>query len=207
MRARATHTRLVGAARSRRPFARFRRPHGVRYTRHVFKTPTVKSLETDETMTRLKLSVTALAVALFALACATNTNTNTATNSNRTVTVNSPTNAANANAPAPANDALAAARTTYGNACIKCHKENGEGGVVDIDGDKLRVPSFKGGHALKHSDADYVKQITNGGEGMPKFKDRLTPEQIDGLVHFIRAEFQAGLNTGGASNANANASK
>lgn len=159
-------------------------------------------------MTRLKLSLSALAVALFALACATNTNTNTgtATNSNRAANMNaaaSNTATANANAPA-SNDALASARATYNNACIKCHKENGEGGKVDIDGDKVTVPSFKGGHALKHSDADYAKQIANGGEGMPKFKDRLTPEQIDGVVHFIRAEFQAGLNVGGATNANAN---
>ncbi|MFN2480848.1 MAG: cytochrome c, partial [Pyrinomonadaceae bacterium] len=56
---------------------------------------------------------------------------------------------------------------------------------------------------LKHSDAEYAKQITEGGEGMPKFKDRLTPEQINGLVRFIRSEFQSGLNAGGASNSNA----
>jgi mono/diheme cytochrome c family protein len=156
-------------------------------------------------MTRFKLSLIALAIALFALACATNTNTTTATNTNRAANINAATSnaaTANANAPAASNDALAAARTTYNNACIKCHKDNGEGGTVDIDGDKLRVPSFKGGHALKHPDADYVKQITNGGEGMPKFKDRLTPEQINGLVNFIRTEFQAGLNVGGASNTN-----
>lgn len=153
-------------------------------------------------MLRLKLSLSACALALFAAACATNTNTNTETATNASRAANA--NAANANAAAPAapTDALAASRTIYNNSCVKCHKENGEGGVTDIDGEKLRTPSFKGGHALKHTDAEYVKQITNGGEGMPKFKDRLTPEQIDGLVRFIRAEFQTGLNAGGASNAN-----
>jgi mono/diheme cytochrome c family protein len=149
-------------------------------------------------MLRLKLSLSAFAFLLFALACSSSTTTETVTNTSR---------AANANAAAPAAspDSLAAARTTYNNSCIKCHKENGEGGVADVDGEKLRTPSFKGGHALKHTDAEYAKQITNGGEGMPKFKDRLTPEQINGLVRFIRAEFQSGLTIGGASNTNAGA--
>jgi mono/diheme cytochrome c family protein len=159
-------------------------------------------------MTRLKLILLALACALTAFACATNTNTNTSIgNSNRTVTNNATTNAANANATANtnapvANDALASARSTYNNTCAKCHKETGEGGVADIDGEKLRVPGFKSGHALKHSDAEYVKKINEGGEGMPKFKGRLTPEQIDGLVRFIRTEFQSGTTAAGTTNAN-----
>lgn len=154
-------------------------------------------------MLRLKLSLSAFALLLFALACSSSTTTETVTNTSRAANAN----VANANAAAPAAspDPLAAARTTYSNSCIKCHKENGEGGVADVDGEKLRTPSFKGGHALKHTDAEYAKQITNGGEGMPKFKDRLTPEQINGLVRFIRAEFQSGLNVGGASNSNAGA--
>jgi mono/diheme cytochrome c family protein len=158
-------------------------------------------------MTRLKLTLLASACALFALACATNTvtNTGTATNTNRAATnANAAANGGSTNAPAAVTDPLAEARASYNAACVKCHKENGEGGTVDIDGDKLRVPSFKGGHALKHSDEGYFKQISEGGEGMPKFKDRLTPAQINGLVHFIRSEFQAGLTAGGAANANSN---
>ncbi|MCA1816334.1 MAG: cytochrome c [Acidobacteria bacterium] len=155
-------------------------------------------------MNRTKLAIALAAAALAAAAAACNSNTATNSNlgasGNRTVTVNAPNaNAANTNG---ADAELAAARTTYNNTCSKCHQASGEGGVVDVDGDKLRVPSFKGGHALKHSDEEYVKQITNGGEGMPKFKGRLTPEQINGLVRFIRTEFQRGLTTGGATNAN-----
>ena len=153
-------------------------------------------------MNRTKIALALFAAALFAVACNSNTatNTNLGAGGNRTVTVNAPNaNAANTNG---ADAELAAARTTYNNTCSKCHQANGEGGVVDVDGDKLRVPGFKGGHALKHSDDEYVKQITNGGEGMPKFKGRLTPEQINGLVRFIRTDFQQGLNAGGATNAN-----
>lgn len=158
-------------------------------------------------MTRLKFCLTAAALSLSAAACATNTNTNTAIiiNSNRTVTINaSPSGAAPTPAPT---DELAAARTTYDAACVKCHKQNGEGGVVELDKDKLRVPGFKAGHALKHSDEEYAKQISEGGEGMPSFNKRLTPEQINGLVRFIRTEFQAGLKVGGAANANARGQK
>lgn len=153
-------------------------------------------------MKRLKLGIVALAFALTAFACATKTNTDTTVgNSNRTVTVNPATNSANANA-STGNDALASARSTYNNTCAKCHKETGDGGVADIDGEKLRVPGFKGEHALKHSDAEYVKKINEGGDGMPKFKGRLTPEQIDGLVRFIRTEFQSGASATGAANTN-----
>lgn len=105
-------------------------------------------------------------------------------------------------APAPASatpaaDEFASIRATYNAACVRCHKENGEGGLVELDeGARLKVPSFKAGHALKHDDAEYARQIAKGGEGMPAFGRRLSPEQINELVRFIRREFQAGLTTG-----------
>jgi mono/diheme cytochrome c family protein len=49
------------------------------------------------------------------------------------------------------------------------------------------------GHGLTHTDAEFAKQISNGGDGMPAFKDRLKPEQVDALVKFIRRDIQAGL--------------
>ena len=59
-------------------------------------------------------------------------------------------------------------------------------------GDK-KVPTFREGHALKHPDSDYVKQITKGGDGMPAFDKKLTPEQMTDLIKFIRHEFQGGM--------------
>ena len=91
-------------------------------------------------------------------------------------------------------DAFAAARATFVKNCQKCHGEQGTGGPVKLeDGTKLKVPSFREGHALHHPDSDYLKQINKGGEGMPAFKDKLTPQQIDELVRFIRHEFQGGM--------------
>jgi mono/diheme cytochrome c family protein len=148
-------------------------------------------------MKHLKFALCLCAVTAFAASCARNNpaprtgNTNVAaTNSN--VAATSPANAAPA-------DELAAARTTYNAACVRCHKENGEGGLTDMgEGGTLKVPSFKSGHGLNHTDAQFARQIARGGDGMPAFEKRLTPEQIGGLVRFIRQEFQAGLLKDGA---------
>jgi mono/diheme cytochrome c family protein len=53
---------------------------------------------------------------------------------------------------------------------------------------------------LNRTDAQFARQIAKGGDGMPAFEKRLTPEQIAGLVRFIRREFQAGLLKDGATN-------
>lgn len=87
-------------------------------------------------------------------------------------------------------DEFAAVRTTFTVHCADCHGETGDGGKVKIDGKQLKVPSFKVGHALKHSDEDFVEQIKDGGDGMPVFKDKLKPNEITELVRFIRREFQ-----------------
>ena len=88
---------------------------------------------------------------------------------------------------------FAAARAIFEKNCATCHQKTGDGGPVKLeDGTKLKVPSLRAGHALNHPDSDFVKQITKGGDGMPAFKDKLTAEQINDLIRFIRHEFQGG---------------
>ena len=87
-------------------------------------------------------------------------------------------------------DQFAAARGLYTKNCVGCHMEKGEGGRVTVDEHKLKVPSLREGHALDHPDAEFLEQITKGGDGMPAFKDKLKPEDMDALVRFIRHEFQ-----------------
>ncbi|MBD0326852.1 MAG: cytochrome c [Pyrinomonadaceae bacterium] len=144
----------------------------------------------------VKLSFVIGAFALFTLACgeATTPTSNQTVNSNTarpTPAVNS-TSTANTS-PSPV-DELAAARTTYNQICTACHGESGDGGNVTIEGKKLKVPSLKKGHALTHTDEQLAKIITNGEaeEGMPAFKDRLKPEEINNMVRFVRREFQGG---------------
>ena len=91
-------------------------------------------------------------------------------------------------------DRFAAARATYDKDCKSCHGTKGVGGPVKLeDGTKLKVPSFQEGRALRHPDSDYLKQITKGGDGMPAFEKKLTPEQMNDLIGFIREVFQPGL--------------
>ena len=87
-------------------------------------------------------------------------------------------------------DEFASARVNYAKHCVACHGAEGEGGVKTVDEKKLKVPSFSTGHALKHTDEDFVEQIMKGGDGMPEFKDKLSPDEINALVRFVRHEFQ-----------------
>ena len=114
------------------------------------------------------------------------------------VSCSKPANESSKNAP-PASpvakatatpDEFAFARANYAKDCVVCHGEQGTGGPVTVEGVKLKVPSLKEGHPLKHSDEDFVDQIENGGDGMPKFKDKLSPTEISALVRFIRHEIQ-----------------
>lgn len=87
-------------------------------------------------------------------------------------------------------DEFAFARANYAKECFECHGQEGKGGLVKVENVKLKVPSFLGDHALKHSDEDFVDQIENGGDGMPKFKNKLSAQEIEAMVRFIRHEFQ-----------------
>jgi mono/diheme cytochrome c family protein len=87
-------------------------------------------------------------------------------------------------------DEFASTRVNYAKHCVVCHGVDGEGGLKTVDNKKLKVPSFSEGHALKHTDEDFVEQIMKGGDGMPEFKDKLSPAEINELVRFIHREFQ-----------------
>ena len=132
-------------------------------------------------MNFIKLVLFCALVALLSFACTQTTGT---TNSATTPT-SSPTAAAKAT---PAE--FATARANFKKNCEACHGENAEGGIVKVDNKRLKVPSLKADHAIKHPDADLVKKINTGGDGMPAFKDKLKPEEIQELVRFIRKELQ-----------------
>jgi len=115
---------------------------------------------------------------------------------NRTTSTSSPSTNGSSGIGRPATatpDEFAATRAIFEKNCVKCHQKTGDGGPVKLeDGTKLKVPSLRTGHALHHPDSDFIKQITKGGDGMPAFKDKLSADQINDLVRFVRHEFQGG---------------
>lgn len=119
-------------------------------------------------------------MALFALACASQTTQQTA-NTNTTAPTAS---------PAASVDEFAAAKAKYNKLCSDCHGKTGDGGIVQIDDKKLKVPSLKVGHVLTHSDQQLVKQVLDGGDGMPAFKDKVSTAEAAELVRFVRHTFQ-----------------
>lgn len=130
----------------------------------------------------MRIRTSALLILMFGLltsACTKQANTNTS--------------ATGSPAVAATPDPFAVARGAFAKNCQGCHGPDGKGGPVKLDdGTKLRVPSLREGHALRHPDADFEKQIKEGGDGMPAFKDKLNQQQIDELIKFIRGEFEAG---------------
>ena len=133
----------------------------------------------------LRLVLVVITSSLFATGCAKTDSTT----SNRST--GSP--AASGASPASASlDEFAAVRVIFARDCVSCHAADGSGGPLKLeDGTTLKVPSLREGHALKHDDAEFVSQITKGGNGMPKFEDKLSREEIIALTRFIRKEFQA----------------
>ncbi|MCS6874963.1 MAG: cytochrome c [Acidobacteriota bacterium] len=109
-----------------------------------------------------------------------------------TNTTNNAPTAVNSPSAKALEDELAEARKIFSEKCVKCHKEDGTGGKMEIDGMKVRVPNFHSEKMKKEPDSDFIKAIKNGipDDGMPAFKDELTEEQIKQLVAFIRKEFQ-----------------
>ena len=135
-------------------------------------------------MKQLALALTCIGIALGAFAC-----TETATTpTNRSA----PTAAASPAAPAPTAsvDPLATARANYAKNCEACHGPEGVGGLVKVEDKQIKVASLKANHAIKHTDEQLAKVITNGEEAMPAFKDKLTQAEIQDLVKFVRKEFQ-----------------
>jgi cytochrome c6 len=143
----------------------------------------------------LKFGLLLSCLALFVFACSQATNTNNSvTNTNLNARTNTNT-LANSNALANAStpmDEIASGKSVYMEKCVKCHKENGTGGEIEVMGEKRKAANFTSEGLKKDADAELIEHIENGivDEGMPAFKGKLTDEQIKSVVKFIRKEFQ-----------------
>lgn len=137
-------------------------------------------------MNFLKTAIIFSVLAIFILAC-TQTDTPETVNNN---TANEPTNLTPANTATP--DELASGGKLYKEQCAKCHKEDGTGGEVEIEGKKLKADNLTTDKMKKMPDEKYIKYIVEGipDEGMPSFKDILTDDEMKEVVKYIREEIQ-----------------
>src|SRR5687768_7067551 len=86
----------------------------------------------------LKISIVLAALALFIFACTENKPANSSTaDSNKPVT-----NSTAAPQPTAAADELAGAKKIFSDRCVRCHKEDGTGGVTDIEGTQIKAPNL-----------------------------------------------------------------
>ena len=117
--------------------------------------------------------------------------------SNQNVVVNSSVNSVNtspAHTPLPSAtiDELASGRRVYAATCVNCHKEDGTGGEMVIDGKKINPDDLTSAKIKGFSDDKILGYIMNGieDEGMPAFKGKLSEGEMRDVVKFIRAEIQ-----------------
>lgn len=80
-------------------------------------------------------------------------------------------------------DSVAAGALLYAENCVSCHGEDLTGDI----GPNLVTSE------LGHPDADFVVAITGGKGDMPAFGDKLSREEINSLVDFVRTAQAAGL--------------
>ena len=132
----------------------------------------------------MKLIATVLACVALSLVIIACTENAPATNNARPTAAASPATAAS-----PV-DEFATARANYQKNCEGCHGETGEGGLVKVENKRIKVPSLKADHALKHTDEQITKMITNGEEEMPAFKSKMSPQEISDMVKYVRKHFQ-----------------
>jgi cytochrome c551 len=76
-------------------------------------------------------------------------------------------------------DTTLTANPVYVNNCAKCHGKNAEGR-------RLRGPSLISAKVAAASEDELRNIITNGKGHMPKYKGKLTSDEIDTLVQQIK---------------------
>lgn len=69
--------------------------------------------------------------------------------------------------------------------CASCHGADGKGDTAI--GKNMKVKDLSSDEVQKQSDADFTTVIEKGKKPMPGYEGKLTKEQIDGLVKYVRS--------------------
>jgi len=82
---------------------------------------------------------------------------------------------------------FAIGKSIYGDKCLKCHGEKGRGdGRKAADLEKKPADYTDKAKMAKFTDEDLKKAVKEGKKPMPAFGKKLTDEQIDNVIAYIR---------------------
>lgn len=76
------------------------------------------------------------------------------------------------------------AAATFKGKCAMCHAADGSGKTAM--GEKFNIRDLRSADVQKQTDAQLAEIVTKGKNKMPAYDGKLTKEQIDQLVAFIR---------------------
>ena len=95
-------------------------------------------------------------------------------------------------APAASVDVMAQGRKLYMDNCAACHKENGTGGKIEIEGTSINPDDLTSDKIKAFPDEKIYGYIYRGieDEGMPAFKDKLSEAEIREVVRYLRSDIQ-----------------
>ena len=80
---------------------------------------------------------------------------------------------------------FADAAADYKAKCATCHGPDGKGDTAM--GKSMKVKDLGSADVQKQSDADLTTIIEKGKKPMPGYEGKLTKDQIDGLVKYVRS--------------------
>jgi mono/diheme cytochrome c family protein len=136
-------------------------------------------------MNPAKYSLMLFAMAFFLLSCATDKTVNSTQNA-----AAPPPAAASTQTGTPAETASGA--QLYSTNCAACHRDNGTGGKVVVDGKQLDPDDLTTKKMKSFTDEKLVNYVRDGveDEGMPAFKEKLSDQEIKEVVKYVREELQ-----------------
>jgi mono/diheme cytochrome c family protein len=79
--------------------------------------------------------------------------------------------------------AESASKTIFTSKCAMCHGADGHGSEM---GKSLNVKDLTSKEVQSASDDELARVISGGKNNMPPFKDALKPEEIKGMVQYLR---------------------
>lgn len=136
-------------------------------------------------MKKLKFCAVIVSALFILYGCSENKPANVSQN---TAVSNVPTNVHPSETP----NEVAMGAKLYTDNCAKCHKDDGTGGKVTVDGKEIDADNLTDKKRVALSDEKIIRVIKEGAEddGMPAFKDKLTEDQIKEVVRYVRQNLQ-----------------